>query len=53
MHQQGAFERTDSAAADCEVTIDLCNKVLSLPMHPYMTEEQVKKVVSELERLLL
>jgi len=52
MHLQGAFERTDSALANCAVTSDLCNKVLSLPMDPYMTEEQVNEVVSVLAKLI-
>ena len=44
MHSQGAFEGTRSAIADCPVTEKLCNTVLSLPMHPYMSEEDVKLV---------
>lgn len=52
MHLQGAFEDTDSAVADCNVTERLCSKVLSLPIHPYMTEEQVDLVVTELSQLL-
>lgn len=52
MHLQGAFAGTDSEVADCPVTEDLCKRVLSLPMHPYMTEEQVNEVVSELAKLL-
>lgn len=52
MHLQGAFAGTDSGVADCPVTEDLCKRVLSLPMHPYMTEEQVNEVVSELAKLL-
>lgn len=49
MHQQGAFKGTDSANADCIVTEQLCNTVLSLPMHPYMTEEMVKFVTDALK----
>ena len=51
MHQQGAFAGTGSEAADCPVTEDLCNRVLSLPMHPYMTKEEVETVAKELCRL--
>lgn len=47
MHMQGAFEGTDSAIAECPVTERLCRKVLSLPMHPYMTEAQVNEIVNE------
>lgn len=52
MHSQGAFMGTDSASADCPVTNDLCGRVLSLPMHPYMTEEMVNTVVYELAKLI-
>lgn len=44
MHLQGAFEGTRSAVADCSVTENLCKTVLSLPMHPYLSEEEIKKV---------
>lgn len=52
MHKQGAFVGTDSESADCPVTEMLCERVLSLPMHPYMDEEQVKMIVLELSKLL-
>ena len=39
MHLQKAFAGTDSAVADCPVTERLCETVLSLPMHPYMSSE--------------
>lgn len=52
MHRQEAFVGMDSAEADCPVTEQLCKRVLSLPMHPYMTEEQVKEVVNVLASVL-
>ncbi|MBQ6088679.1 MAG: DegT/DnrJ/EryC1/StrS family aminotransferase [Firmicutes bacterium] len=52
MHLQGAFVGTDSAEADCEVTEMLCGSVLSLPMHPYITENDVKKVTDALKEFL-
>lgn len=52
MHRQEAFAGMDSAEADCPVTEQLCKRVLSLPMHPYMTEEQVKEVVNVLASVL-
>ena len=51
MHGQGAFEGTDSAKADCPVTDRLCRTVLSLPMHPYLTEDTVVQVAGEIKRL--
>lgn len=44
MHLQGAFEGTRSAVADCEVTEKLCKTVLSLPMHPYLTDDEIQQV---------
>ena len=46
MHCQGAFADTDSAAADCPVTEKLCKTVLSLPLHPYMDQASVLKVIA-------
>lgn len=44
MHEQGAFDGTRSAVADCSVTEKLCKTVLSLPMHPYLTDDEIKEV---------
>lgn len=52
MHQQGAFAGTDSATADCPVTERLCKTVLSLPLDPYKTKENVELVVAELKKAL-
>lgn len=52
MHLQGAFEGTDSAVADCPVTERLCQSVLSLPMHPYLTEETVGEITDHLLELI-
>ena len=49
MHLQGAFVGTDSAVADCPVTERLCETVLSLPMHPYMTKEDIDIVISAIK----
>ena len=52
MHHQGAFAETDSAIADCPVTEQLCATVLSLPLDPYKTKEDIEFVVSELKKAL-
>ena len=52
MHSQGAFAGTDSAKADCPVTERLCGTVLSLPIDPYKTREDVLQVARELGKLL-
>ena len=53
MHFQGAFSNTDSAVADCPVTEKLCKTVLSLPIHPYMSKEDVKLVSCEIKNALI
>ena len=41
MHLQTAFA---PSSADCRVAASLCSRVLSLPMHPYLTEEDINTV---------
>jgi len=52
MHLQGAFQGSLSSDADCPIAVRLCKKVLSLPIHPYMTEEDVSFVVERLKDAL-
>lgn len=52
MHLQGAFEGTDSAVADCPVTEKLCKTVLSLPLDPYKTKDEIDSVVAELKKAI-
>ncbi|MHB8963760.1 MAG: DegT/DnrJ/EryC1/StrS family aminotransferase [Saccharofermentanales bacterium] len=44
MHRQGAFSGLPFDEADFEATNELCDTVLSLPMHPYLAEEDVELV---------
>lgn len=44
MHKQLAFSGSKFYLYQYNNTERLCERVLSLPMHPYMTEEDVKKV---------
>lgn len=53
MHMQGAFKGTDSAIADCPVTERLCKTVMSLPLDPYKTKEEIDLVITELKKALL
>ena len=52
MHVQGAFAGTDSVDADCPVTEKLCRTVLSLPMHPYLTQEDVNNIADAIKKAL-
>ncbi|MEK4244523.1 DegT/DnrJ/EryC1/StrS family aminotransferase [Psychrobacillus sp. FSL K6-2684] len=50
MHKQEAFENLEYIEEDFIVTNELCDTVLSLPMHPYLSEaevDQVCKVIKE------
>lgn len=44
MHRQDAFSHLNFVKKDFEVTNELCETVLSLPMHPYLTNVDVDKV---------
>ena len=44
MHLQTAFSDLGYSEGDFPVTEMLCDCVLSLPMHPYITEDEVSKV---------
>lgn len=52
MHKQTAFEDTRSAVAECPVTDELCERVLCLPMHPYLADSEVEFVSEELKKAL-
>lgn len=45
MHKQEAFDDTGISESEYEVTSALCDIVLSLPMHPYLRDEDLDKVV--------
>lgn len=52
MHLQEAFTGTVSASAHCPVTEAICSKVLSLPIDPYKTKEEVDFVVNKIKKAL-
>lgn len=45
MSSQEAFKELDCVKVDLSVAKNLCQRVLALPMHPYMTEEDLNKVI--------
>jgi len=45
MHKQGAFAEYDYDDNDFEVTNELCDTVLSLPMHPYLNYHECNRVI--------
>ena len=51
MHQQTAFADV-KAYVPCPNTEEVCDKVLALPMHPYLDEETVKTVADAIKAYL-
>lgn len=50
LHLQTAFK--GEAKDQCPVATSLCSRVLSLPLHPYITEEDIEKVCSAIKATL-
>lgn len=46
MHKQDGFAEYEYDDSGFEVTNELCNTVLSLPMHPYLSEDDVNRVIA-------
>lgn len=46
LHAQTVFNAMKSLYEDNTITYDYCNRVLSLPMHPYLGEEEQKKITN-------
>lgn len=53
MHSQKAFAKTDCVKCDLSVTTSLCQRVLSLPMHPYLEEEEQRAVAEIIQKQVL
>lgn len=53
MHKQDAFSELDYDDSDFQVTNDLCEKVMSLPMHPYLNDDDVEKIYNVIKGYLL
>ena len=52
MHTQQAFAGTKSAESNCPITQELCNSVLCLPIHPYITGEECVRVINTLKNMI-
>lgn len=51
MHLQQAFAGHLIEAVPCVQTEDICGRCVSLPMHPYLEEEQIEAVCKQVTRL--
>ena len=52
MHEQGAFKNMDCVVTDLSVTTDLCKRILALPMHPYLEENEQKLVIDSVKEFM-
>lgn len=52
MHRQLAFGIEETYDFDCSVTERLCDTVLSLPMHPYLTDDDIETVCENVIKLI-
>ena len=53
MHLQTAFAQMPGSTRNlCPVATSLCDRVLSLPMHPYLTVEQIDAVCNAIRKTL-
>ena len=52
MHKQTAFEMVDCVKVDLSVTADVCDRILALPIHPYLTEEEQNLVITEIKEFI-
>lgn len=51
MHLQKAFADVSSNAEELQVSTRLCDVVLSLPMHPYLTEETIVQICNMIKEV--
>jgi UDP-2-acetamido-2-deoxy-ribo-hexuluronate aminotransferase len=52
MHKQGAFSDLEYDDNDFAVTNELCDIVLSMPMHPYLSEEDVIRITDAVQSVI-
>ena len=52
MHRQKAFEDMKCVYGELSVTDSICDRVLSLPIHPYLSNEDQNKVVASIKEFI-
>ena len=53
MHMQEAFNDDNSRCVECNITESVCDRILALPMHPYLKEDELMKVAGRIKRFIL
>jgi UDP-2-acetamido-2-deoxy-ribo-hexuluronate aminotransferase len=51
MHLMAAFSNLGYKAGDFKISEDCCKRVFSIPMHPYLTDENIEIITNELIKL--
>lgn len=52
IHRQAAYRNLGVPESDCPVSCKLCDTVLSLPIHPYISLEEIDKVCNAIKTFL-
>ena len=52
MHQQPPYKEFPQSQCGLGVTLDLCRRVLALPMHPSLNEAQQRHIANELQNAI-
>ena len=51
MHAQGAFNNMDNICpVALGMTSDICSRILSLPLHPYLRTDEIEKIAEIISR---
>lgn len=52
LHLQTAYAHLGYKVGDLPVCEDLCKRVFSIPMHPYLTDEEISEITTSLKDIL-
>jgi UDP-2-acetamido-2-deoxy-ribo-hexuluronate aminotransferase len=52
LHLQTAYKNNFKRYTDLSVSEDICKRILSLPMHPYLTDEEIAYIANAVKEVL-
>ena len=50
VHLQKGYKKYGYSRGDFKITEDISNRILSLPMHPYLNKEDQNQIISTLNK---
>jgi len=53
LHLQNSYAHLGYVKGDFPVTEDVCNRIFSLPMHPYLTKDIIQSIINIIKNILL